>query len=312
MQCLLRNLRLRGEFIPIHANTHVNLVWLPTKSLADLVCNAGASWQQILDPAFARCVCHNFSHEWPRLDLGFGSHICAMQFEVPVPEHLAWITRLPATTRVMPDRAFVYASIRNSLCALVRRIRPQLDASWLIKQLASSLADDWLASLPSSSKDFLTLTSCRQFARLRSNLWCQYLDHARTTLCFLCPALVHQGAVRTYSVHPSACATKYIEWLPFDSIQNTLDLCARIPGLDPHLQPHCISKVRPCKWQLGMAQLLPKWKAPGLKFRPVVSKCFEPTHDINSCCCRSIEFLIDAFLIHNPGFYRFFEHRLSS
>ena len=131
-QKFVTDMRMVGEFVPTHAFMRISVIRKPIMSLADILCSPPFFGGTLSDAGANTCVCHLADPGWPRVDLGMGPHICALQSEAPLQQSDAWLGTLPATTRVIPDSRAVYRTLFACLSQLARRMRSNVDATWLI------------------------------------------------------------------------------------------------------------------------------------------------------------------------------------
>jgi hypothetical protein len=68
-----------------------------------------------------------------------------------------------------------------------------------------------------------------------------------------------------------------------------------IHGLPKELTPFGRCVVPRSSWRVASPRFLPKWKAPGIKWRTIIGKRLTPCNQIHSIACRCIDVLLDKF-----------------
>ena len=124
-------------------------------------------------------------------------------------------------------------------------------------------------------------------------------DHNPTCLAIICPKLAYMQACRLldFSI---PCTVPNIVWKTSNSsvLAEAITDMATIPGLPDFLQPPSLTKVPKSKWQIGTISVLPKWKAPGVKWRLIINKHATPCCYLHSVVSKAIDVLLDSFPMH--------------
>ena len=124
-------------------------------------------------------------------------------------------------------------------------------------------------------------------------------SHNPTCLAIICPMLAHMQACRLldFSI---PCTAPNIVWKTSNSsvFSEAIADMAAIPGLPEFLQPPSLTKVPKSKWQIGTISVLPKWKAPGVKWRLIINKHATPCCYLHSVVSKAIDVLLDSFPMH--------------
>ena len=110
----------------------------------------------------------------------------------------------------------------------------------------------------------------------------------------MCPHLVwsHGRAALSFASDPGT--VKLFSWNPSLFVDEALSISASIEGVPPSLDPRRFSTVAFSDWRLGRPTFLPKWKAPGIKWRLVINKFATPTNRLHSLVCRAIDTVLDS------------------
>jgi hypothetical protein len=77
------------------------------------------------------------------------------------------------------------------------------------------------------------------------------------------------------------------------SWQHVLDTMSALPGVPPAFSPSARSSVPRSLWDIGRPAFLPKWKAPGLKWRLIIDKHRAPCSGLHSVIARVIDAALD-------------------
>ena len=132
--------------------------------------------------------------------------------------------------------------------------------------------------------------------RFLHGLVCQPFDHNLSRLGVFCPELVRHHARRALGL--DVADSKKFRWriplLPADAVVSM----SRVLGLPDGLQPRSFSDVRAADWQVGVPRLMPKWKAPGSKWRLIINKRRTPCNRLHGLICRALDTLLDNFPKH--------------
>ena len=275
--CTMRHARLRAQ-------------WKATPTLADALCKGPALTELLGASRPPDCVCSRFltlDPRWPIVTVDGVSHIAASQGHI----------RLPANLCLPPKSAQVTSAVR----AFLRSVRDRCkvaDEDLLVESAVVGLSDA-LGELLTKNQNRLRapvtweqVEAARLFLR---SFFVQVFDHNLCRFRAVCPALVRLQACRVLDFGDQASGMDFA-WDAGRNYSEVLISLATVQHLPSHLQPARLSITATRSWSIGQPIILPKWKAPSIKWRLVVNKHSAPTTGLHSAVSKAI----DVALNHMP------------
>ena len=234
---------------------------------------------------------------WTGVTIDGNFHIASPQQMIPWPRDLSHLAHHPASITLPPRRSHVLASMRESLRCLQSRCRIDPTDAY-IEDITGTAGQELLRLLHESAQHFpikwIDITRARQFLQ---GFFVQYFDHNTSSIGAFCPVLVQRFGEQLLDFGPHGKGLDF-EWFTQFSEISAIDDMSSISGIPEHLQPTRLSSTWRAAWKLGTVKLLPKWKAPGLKWRLVIDKHATPRNGIHSIVCRGIDAALDNYPRH--------------
>ena len=297
---LLADWRRSGFWLPVMRHARLRAQWKATPTLADALCKGPALTELLGASRPPDCVCSHFlalDPRWPIVTVDGVSHIAASQGHIPWPDNLACFARLPANLCLPPKSGQVTSAVR----AFLRSVRDRCkvaDEDLLVESAVVGLSDA-LGELLTKNQNRLRapvtweqVEAARLFLR---SFFVQVFDHNLCRFGAFCPALVRLQACRVLDFGDQASGMDFA-WDAGRNYSEVLISLATVQHLPSHLQPARLSITATRSWSIGQPIILPKWKAPGIKWRLVVNKHSAPTTGLHSAVSKAI----DVALNHMP------------
>lgn len=297
---LIQLWRQHGLWIPVLRHAKFRCTWARTSTLKDALSNASSLVESLSSGLPPACPCQRLrkNARWPSVTFQGCSHIASSQGLVPWPPHLAKLAEWPATTCLPPSYEDVVASFRDNLRMLKTRCKAKGEFSLLERLVAKGVQSLWpdvslrAEECPIQWNDVL---SARRFVK---GLFVSVFDHNTSRLGFFCPRLAWLQARLALGLDPSASSDNF-QWSAGWSKEFIIQSMAHVPGATASLSPFTTSCVPRKLWDIGRPVLLPKWKAPGIKWRLIINKRFTPCNRVHSLVCRGIDAVLDSVPVHH-------------
>ncbi|CAJ1435830.1 unnamed protein product, partial [Effrenium voratum] len=297
---LLADWRRSGYWLPVMRHARLRAQWKATPTLADALCKGPALTELLGASRPPECVCSRFlalDPRWPIVTVDGVSHIAASQGHIPWPDNLACFARLPANLCLPPKSAQVTSAVR----AFLRSVRDRCkvaDEDLLVESAVVGLSDA-LGELLTKNQNRLRapvtweqVEAARLFLR---SFFVQVFDHNLCRFGAFCPALVRLQACRVLDFGDQASGMDFA-WDAGGNYSEVLISLATVQHLPSHLQPARLSITATRSWSIGQPIILPKWKAPGIKWRLVVNKHSAPTTGLHSAVSKAIDVALNHML----------------
>ena len=182
--------------------------------------------------------------------------------------------------------------MRESLRCLQARCRIDPTDTY-IEDITGIAGQELLRLLDKAALDFpIKWTDIAKARRFLQGFFVQYFDHNTSSIGAFCPVLVQRFGQKLLDFEPRGKGLDF-QWFTHFSEFSAIDSMSSIDGLPDQLQPTRCSSVRRAAWKLGTVKLLPKWKAPGRKWRLIIDKHATPRNQIHSIACRGIGAALD-------------------
>jgi hypothetical protein len=297
VRCLISSWRQSGHWLPILRHARLRIQWSSTSTLGDLLCNGGSLASDLVLPARV-CMCQQLLRvdaSWPTVCVDGVVHIAASQGRVPWPSHLRKFASLPANLSLPPKRSQVVSQLRTFLRSFRDRCKlhdETLRVECVVADVGASLVQCLDKSCISSLVTWAEVALAREFLE---PFFVQVFDHNLSRFGLFCPALVHGQACKALDFGPAESGTDFV-WVPGGCEQEArvLGAMASVEGVPSHLQPSQLSACPKRSWSIGCPVLLPKWKAPGVKWRLVVNKHNAPPTGLHSAVSKAIDVALDG------------------
>lgn len=297
---LLGHWRKNGTWVPILRHARIRFHWSRTPTLAQALSTARGLSKLICHQLPLTCDCSQRvarDGRWTGVTIDGNFHIASPQQMIPWPRDLSHLAHHPASITLPPRRSHVLASMRESLRCLQTRCRIDPTDAY-IEDITGTAGQELLRLLHESAQHFpikwIDITRARQFLQ---GFFVQYFDHNTSSIGAFCPVLVQRFGQQLLDFGPHGKGLDF-EWFTQFSEISAIDDMSSISGIPEHLQPTRLSSTRRATWKLGTVKLLPKWKAPGLKWRLVIDKHATPRNGIHSIVCRGIDAALDNYPRH--------------
>jgi len=137
--------------------------------------------------------------------------------------------------------------------------------------------------------------AAREFLR---GFFVSMFDHNTSHVGVFCMRLAWMHARTALCLDVNGSSSGNFEWCTDISVKKALASMGAVPGLNPKLLPKCVSVVSSRLWAVGEPKLLPKWKAPGVKWRLLVNKRSTPCNGLHGIVSRVIDVVLNAMPKH--------------
>ncbi|CAE8636833.1 unnamed protein product [Polarella glacialis] len=294
---LLRRWRTAGIWIPLLRHATVRFHWVATPWLRTLLSSAASLPALLCEPIAPVCKCRELLFVCPTspaVTIDGERHIAAPQGDVPWPLGLRPLSEWPASLTLPPKREDLLSHVRDMMRRLRNRCKLD-DDGHLVETIAAESVDELWSFVEARSSNFPVtwedVSAARYFLR---DFYVQFFDHNPSRLGVFCRKLVYLKGRSALNFGPDQPAVDFT-WSRADEGQ-AIKAMADIPQLLVDLQPARLSKASVFSWAGGQPFFLPKWKAPGLKWRLVINKSQTPCNTLHSVFCKAI----DVALNHMP------------
>ena len=300
---LLQHWKAEGRWVPVLRHARVVFSWTRTPSLSKALSSASQLAEIICSSTPPACKCALRQHgpeRWTGIVIDGCFHVASPQSCIPWPADLCQLADVPASLTLPPKHSRVVASVRDCLRGLQKRCRVPVNDVFL-EDVAVDASQQLRKLLDRFSADFpVSWEEIRRAKHFLNGFYVQYFDHNSSAIGAFCPALVRQVARKLLDLGDVAEQDNFTWSADFGShhIQMLLNSMANIDGLPLDLQPCRVSRTRASEWRLGHPTLLPKWKAPGWKWRLVIDKHLTPRNALHSLACRGIDAALDSLPRH--------------
>lgn len=297
---LLNHWRHNGIWVPILRHARIRFHWSRTTTLSQALSTAQDFQRLICNQQVVSCDCRlraNSDARWVGVTIDGEFHIATPQQMIPWPTDLSHLAHHSASITLPPKRSHVLALLRENLRTLRDRCRvPTTDIA--IEEIAGECGEELLQLLQVSTRSFpITWPHINKARHFLEGLFVQYFDHNTSSIGAFCPSLVQQFGQRILDFGPHNKGLDF-HWSSNMSEVREVHRLSTIAALPEHLQPTRLSSVKKSCWKLGRVKLLPKWKAPGLKWRLIIDKHSTPRNMIHSITCRAIDTVLDQYPRH--------------
>ena len=293
---LLRHWRTQGTPVPVLRHARLVFHWKRTASLTQCLSTADTLPTIASQTYASTCDCLSRQAEgWSGVVLEGNFHVATPQSLMPWPHALQHLATQPASITLPPTRTQILASLRDNLRSIQRRCRiKSFDIA--LEDIAASAGYQLLEAMGDTAKGFpISSHDIRSAKRFLEGFYVQYFDHYTTSLGAFCPTLVRHFARKMLDIGISPKPTDFT-WTVYghpSQLERITSDMAHIPYLRSALQPAQLRHARKSEWKLGIPRLLPKWKAPGLKWRLIIDKSKTPRNTLHSIICRCIDAALD-------------------
>ena len=303
---LLRAWRRQGVFVPVLRHAKCNVSWAAGTTLAEALSTAASLEKLLVGGRAPSCSCSQLLLQdptWTAVTCDGQEHIAASQGSVPWPDSLQHLARWPASITLAPRWEDIASSVRSAFRRLRNRCR--IPPSCRLADIEASQCTEHLWNVFQASQNGAVPVSWTDVASARTwltsnNFLVSKFDHNTSCLAVICPRMAFLHACKLLDFGPCASEDANILWQEFghgqqESILRTL---AQVPGLPSELAPLSVSRVPKSTLGIGSTCVLPKWKAPGLKWRLIIRKHRTPCGALHSLVSRAIDVLLDNFPTH--------------
>ena len=301
---LLASWRSDGKWIPVLRHAKCFVSWMRSRTIADVLSNGGMLRKHLNDECEPACNCKSLLARfpsWPAVTFEGELHIAAPQGCAIWPEHLQCLMRWPANLSLPPRWEDVASAVRDSFRRLRNRCKVPSSCAYVDIETHSCISLIWnhVQSSSAGPVSWAVLDRAKQWIA-ECNFFVSVFDHNLSTLALVCPKLAYRNACHLLDFGPYAHDAANLVWKPVDDagVQQLLKNLCTVPGLPGHLSPCSLATVPRSSWRIGSVSVLPKWKAPGVKWRLIVNKHSTPCCGLHSFISRAVDVLLDNFPIH--------------
>ena len=192
-------------------------------------------------------------------------------------------------------------TVRDCFRKLRNRCKAPSPCTAVDSEIHSCIATLWklVQSTRGGPVSWAVLASTKQWIA-EHNFSVSVFDHDLSTLALVCPKLAYRSACKLLDFGPYAHHAANFVWerACANAVQSLLLRMARVPGLPRELALAVTATVPKALWRIGSASVLPKWKAPGTKWRLIVNKHATPMCGLHSLTSRAVDVLLDCFPKH--------------
>ena len=283
--------------VPVLRHARVQFVWRKTPTLREFLCKPStlASYLEGARPPVCKCrEILESEPRWPSVLFDGSRHIAAQQGLIPWPTGLRHLVDFPASLNLPCRRGDIVRSILDSFRHLRKRCRIADDGR-LAEDTVAGLAEKlWLLAEARAVRAPVQWEHARAAQVFLEGFFVSAFDHNPSRIGAFCPFLVYKQACCALDFREFASQHANITWShvwsrggdPDDAVREM----AEVPGLPSVLTP---SAARVRNSQVGTPQFLPKWKAPGLKWRLIINKKATPCNLLHSLVARAVDVLLD-------------------
>ena len=305
LQRLLHSWRNEGRWIPLRRHAKCCVTWSRSRKLRDVLSNSSRLNDWLSGKIHPSCVCHDMlsaEPTWPSVTVDGVEHIAASAGTVPWPEELQCLAKWPATLSLPPRWDDIAACVRSSFRSFRKRCKIRCTDSSTEAVIQECVAEAWSLFMNFAQDDFpISWKMVAQAKCWLGELFVSVFDHNLSTLAVMCPKLVFDQACKLLDFNQdNGCPDPNIIWHSADTsrVRDALQSMALLNGLSDRLQPRRLSNVPRSSWQVGTVAVLPKWKAPGLKWRLIINKHATPCCALHSLVSKALDILLEAFPTH--------------
>ena len=296
---LLLSWRHMGSWVPVLKRARFVCSTSKARTLHDALSTASDFTRMLASdsPPLCRC-CELIASDalWPSIVVDGERHIVATQGRVPWPSSLKHLAKWPASISLPPRREDLISSYRNALMSLRRRCQISDDGRLVEDMVIRSIATLWpeleqrAAICPIQWPDVI---AARSFT---AGLFIQIFDHNPSRLGFICMRLAWRAARKALELDGNVPSSPNFNWnSSCGTVEQSIQVMATVQGLSPELVPARLSGVPRSQWSVGTPNFLPKWKAPGIKWRLIINKRRTPCNRLHSLVSRAIDVALDHF-----------------
>ena len=294
--------RWRSEqfFVPVVRHVRFACSFLATPNLTSLLSNHGELADFIDKDTPPVCNCQELLADgnWPSIRIGNECHIAASQDLIPWPTRIRHLRKWPSSIALPPRKRDLERSVRLALNRLRCRCKIPEGSAVLDDYVHECVArlyphvETRASGCPVSWDD---VQVARKFLR---GFFVSMFDHNTSHIGVFCMRLAWTHARTALSLGESGKPSGNFEWCADVSFKSALASMSAVPGLKPTLLPKSVSVV-PCRsWTIGEPKFLPKWKAPGVKWRLLVDKHSTPCNGLHGIVSRAVDVVLNAMPKH--------------
>ena len=298
VRALLHKWNCLGIWTPILRHATLRFHWKATPTLASSLCTASAL-PRFLTVSTAPCRCaqlFELDGRWPGIVIDGERHIAATHHNVPWPADLDHLREVAASLNLPPKRSCIVAQLRSTLRRLRQRCKIRDDCCSVESLVAEASGPLW-ETVRAKSRDcpvsWRDISAAKEFL---DSLFVQYFDHNSSMLGVFCWKLVTKHCHKALNFG-TGLSTDF-SWRPCTSHDQALQTMCHVTGLSEHLQPAILSSLHKRTWTIAHPAILPKFKAPGVKWRLLINKRRTPCNTLHSIVCRAIDALLSGMPRH--------------
>ena len=294
VRTMLRTWNSLGIWTPVLRHAVLKFHWKATPTLAESLCTASAlpHFLSVSAPPPRCAQLFGCDERWPGIVIDGERHIAATHHTVPWPSNLEHSKTVAATLNLPPKRTCIVAQLRSTLRRLRQRCKVRDDCCSVESLVSEASGPLWEAVLKNSRDCPVGWRDVYAARKFLAGLFIQHFDHNPSMLGIFCWKLVIKHCRKALNFGTDQSTD--FRWQPCASHDDVLQRMCSVPGLSHHLQPSAVTSLSRRAWAVAGPAILPKWKAPGVKWRLLINKRFTPCNSLHSLVCRAIDVLMNA------------------
>lgn len=211
------------------------------------------------------------------------------QGRFPWPQDLQHLASCPASAKLPPGKQDLINSLRESLRSLRKQCRITSDGA-LIEDIVSAMVSKlWPSVLRHNAHCTVQWEDISRAHAVTQGSFIAPFDHNLSKLAFICPVLAWSHARNALDLGIDQSSINF-EWLTHMTPAEAVDKVSEVHGIPEDLLPQ---RSKRKFWDIGIPRILPKWKAPGTKWRLIIDKHVAPTNQLKSIVARGVDVLLD-------------------
>ena len=295
---LISQWRASGYFVPVLRHARFAFSWSRTPAIREVLSTSSTFTALLCNDCPPSCSCAErlaAGESWSCVTYEGQLHIASAQGRVPWPDSLRHLARWPASLTLPPRKDDIIASLRDCFRTLRRSCRVRNDGFLIEELVLRTTAQTWPGVAKRTQCCPVQWSAMAEAKRFLHGFFVHVFDHNLARLSIICPRLAWAHARKALNLGGADGVGANFEWLPNFTVADAVKLMCTIPALPSELGPARISRLSRRLWDVGVPTFLPKWKAPGLKWRLVINKRATPCNDLYSLICRAIDVTLDHF-----------------
>ena len=305
VQLLISKWRQQLYFVPVVHDARFKCCWAASPTLKScLATKTNILHNMLLEITEPVCNCAELiacNPSWPCIVVEGQRHIAAPQSFIPWPVSLKHFARLPASITLPPKKSQLISSLGDVFRRLQARCHIKDDFGCVESCVTEIVAQIWPLVEARASKHPISWGDVSRAKEFLGGLFVSMFDHNTSHIGVFCMKLVSEHARAALDLDKDCFRGVNFDWSSPLGFKSVLARMSYVRGLPHYLQPRALSLVPIRSWNIGSPKFLPKWKAPGVKWRLLIDKHFTPCGGLHSITCRAIDVALNAMPIENSS-----------